>query len=190
MVARLSSLVLIALFAGLAGVARAAEYNIDPVHSTLIYRIKHMGTSYSYGRFNNPTGTMSYDPAAPEKTMFELTVNVNDIDSANTARDTHLKGADFFNARQFPTIRFKSTAVTRDADGTLQVTGDLTLRGVTRSLKVPLTVTGTGTGQGGKAMVGFEGTVEFRRSDFGMDQNMGAVGDEVRIIVSLEGIQK
>jgi polyisoprenoid-binding protein YceI len=185
----------VALFVGLAALAgaiQAADFQIDPVHTSLIYRIRHLQSSYSYGRFNKPAGTFSYDAAAPEKTRFELTVSPADIDSGDPQRDTHLKSPDFFNARQYPTITFKSTSVKKAADGKLEVTGNLTLHGVTKPLTVPLTYVGTTPGGGatGPTRVGFEGMVEFKRSDFGMNQLLEAAGDEVRMIVSLEGIQK
>jgi polyisoprenoid-binding protein YceI len=180
------------ILAALAGTVHAADFQIDPVHTSLIYRIRHMQSSYSYGRFNKPAGTFSYDPAAPEKTTFSLTVSPADIDSGDPQRDTHLKSPDFFNARQYPTITFKSTSVQKSADGRLEVAGNLTLHGVTRPLMVPLAYVGTTPGGGatGPTRAGFEGTVEFKRSDFGMNQMLEMVGDEVRMIVSIEGIQK
>ncbi|MGA2497735.1 MAG: YceI family protein, partial [Tepidisphaeraceae bacterium] len=85
----------------LAGSVQAADYQVDPVHTSLIYRIKHLQSSYSYGRFNKVGGTFSYDPAAPEKTAYNMSVESADIDSGNPQRDAHLKSPDFFNAKQF-----------------------------------------------------------------------------------------
>ena len=101
-----------------------------------------------------------------------------------------MKSPDFFNAKQFPTISFKSTSVKKDGDTVLNVTGDLTLHGVTKSITVPLTVVGSGKGMAGETRTGFEGTVEFKRSDFGMTGLAPVVGDDVRLIVSIEGITK
>jgi polyisoprenoid-binding protein YceI len=186
---RMFSLALLAV-AMVAGSAGAADYQVDPVHTTLIYRIKHLQASYSYGRFNKVGGTFSYDPAAPEKTTFSMSVNSADIDSGDPQRDAHLKSPDFFNVKQFPTISFKSTSVKKTGDDKLEVTGDLTLHGVTKSVTTTLTVVGTAQGMAGETRTGFEGTLEIKRSDFGMKGLMPAVGDEVRLIVSIEGLYK
>ncbi|MFI5379767.1 MAG: YceI family protein [Tepidisphaerales bacterium] len=179
------------LVAGMvAGSVRAADYQVDPVHTTLIYRIKHLQASYSYGRFNQVGGTFSYDPAAPEKTAFSMSVAAADIDSGNPQRDAHLKSPDFFNVKQFPVISFKSTSVKKAGDDKLEVTGDLTLHGVTKSVTTTLTVIGTAKGMAGETRTGFEGTLELKRSDFGMNGLMPAVGDDVRLIVSIEGLYK
>jgi polyisoprenoid-binding protein YceI len=169
--------------------AFAADYNVDPVHTSLIYRIKHLASSYSYGRFDNPSGTFSFDPDHMDQTTFDMTVPVGDIDTGNPKRDPDLKGPDFFNAKEFPTMTFKSTAVKVDGK-TLQVTGDLTIHGVTKSVTIPLDYIGTGPGMMGEVRSGFEGTINIKRSDFGMTAMMQAVGDDVRLIISIEGIQK
>ena len=174
----------------LVGSVQAADYQVDPVHTTLIYRIKHLQSSYSYGRFNKVGGTFSYDAAAPEKTAFNMSVSPADIDSGDPQRDAHLKSPDFFNAKQFATIGFKSTSVKKAGDDKLEVTGDLTLHGVTKSVTTTLTVIGTGKGMAGETRTGFEGTLELKRSDFGMKGLPEAVGDDVRLIVSIEGLYK
>ncbi len=184
------SMLALMLVGVLAGSAWAADYQIDPVHSMLIYRIKHLQSSYSYGRFNNPTGTFSFDASAPEKSTFELSVPVNNLDTANEKRDAHLKSPDFFNAKQYPTISFKSRSVKKTGDDKLEVTGDLSLHGVTKSVVVPLTIVGTSKGMGGETRTGFEGNVQIKRSDFDMKGLPDAVGDDVTLIFSLEGIQK
>ena len=183
--------VFVLVLGALTATVRAAEYQIDPVHTSLIYRIKHLNASWSYGRFNGTTGTFSYDPSAPEKASFEISVDVNNIDSGNEKRDTHLKSPDFFNLKQYPTIHFKSTSVKKsDQEGNLEVTGDLTLHGVTKPVTITLTHVGIGRGMGGETRAGFEGTLTFKRSDFDMKGLAEAVGDDVTLIVSLEGIEK
>ena len=168
--------------------AFAADYAIDPVHTSLIYRIKHLNSSYSYGRFDGPSGTFSWDADHPEASTFDVSVAVDGLDTGNARRDADLKGPDWFNAKEFPTMTFKSTAVKKDGD-TLQVTGDLTIHGVTKSVTVPLNIVGTATMMG-QTHSGFEGTLNIKRSDFGMTAMTQAVGDDVRLIISLDGIQK
>jgi polyisoprenoid-binding protein YceI len=168
--------------------AFAADYNIDPVHTSLIYRIKHLNSSYSYGRFDGPSGTFTWDADHPEQTTFDVTAPISGLDTGNARRDSDLKGPDWFNAKEFPTMNFKSTAVKKDGD-TLQVTGDLTIHGVTKSVTVPLDIVGTASMMG-QTHSGFEGTITIKRSDFGMTAMTQAVGDDVRLIISLDGLQK
>src|SRR5947209_8124005 len=87
--------------AGLA--ARAENYAVDPVHSSTAFRIKHLNTAYFYGRFNAPEGSVSYDAAKPEATAFNVTINVDKVDTGNANRDNHLKSPTFFNAKEYPT---------------------------------------------------------------------------------------
>lgn len=167
--------------------ATAADtYKVDPVHSTVIYRVKHMNASYSYGRFNDVAGTFTIDPQDPGKDTFDFTVKTESIDTGNAKREQHLKGPDFFNVQQFPTITFKSTtAKPVDAD-TAEVQGDLTLHGVTRPVTVHIDHVGTAQGPMGK-VAGVEAVFQIKRSDFGMTNMVGPVGDDIRVIVSLEG---
>src|SRR2546429_63677 len=125
------------------GAAFAADtYKIDPVHGTVIYRISHFNISNAYGRFNNPTGAVMLDGGNPSS--FEFLIKTDDIDTANRKRDSDLKGPDFFDAKQFPAITFRSTAVKSTGDNKFDVAGDLTLHGVTKSITVPITKTGEG----------------------------------------------
>ncbi|MCW8128842.1 MAG: YceI family protein [Planctomycetota bacterium] len=167
--------------------ARAAEtYELDPVHSALIFKIKHINVSYTYGRINNPTGTLVYDEADASKCSISMEVKTESVDTDNEKRDQHLKGPDFFNAKQFPTIAFKSTKVAKADDGTYDVTGNFTMLGVTKELTLKLTKTGGGKDPWGGLRVGFEGTFTIKRSDYGMKQALDAIGDDVTIIVAIE----
>jgi polyisoprenoid-binding protein YceI len=168
----------------------ADSFKVDPVHSFVIFRIKHMDVSYTYGRFNEPTGTLVVDDADPTKSSIDVTLQAEKVDTAHAGRDKHLRSEDFFSAREFPTIRFKSTSI-KPVDSTIwEVTGDLTLHGQTRPVTLRLTRTGTGPGrEPGSVLTGFEGTFEIKRSDFGMSKMIGPVGDDVRLTVSIEAIK-
>src|SRR5438128_2317015 len=110
------------LLLGIAAGLRAADtYQIDPVHSAFLFRIKHMNISYSYGRFNSSTGQIAIDED-PAKCGVNIEVKADSVDTADAKRDQHLKGPDFFNAKQFPTISFKSKAVKKEGAG-YEVTG-------------------------------------------------------------------
>ncbi len=172
-----------------AAVQETHTYNVDPVHSTVIFRIKHFGVSYFYGRFNSPTGNFSFDPEKPAESSFEITVKTANVDTHSPRRDGHLKSGDFFNAKQFPEITFKSTSVKKGRGDTLQVTGDLGLHGQTHQITIDLHHVGsrdTGKGQ----LCGFETTFTIKRSDFGMKFMLEGVGDEVTLMIGLEGDKK
>ncbi len=171
-------------------VAQAADtYKIDPVHSTALFRIQHAGAGYLYGRINGPEGSINVDESDPTKTSFDVTLQAKNIDTNNPQRDTHLKSPTFFSAEEFPTLTFKSTAVKAAGDNKLEVTGDLTIHGQTKSITVTLDHTGTSSNPQMGNRIGYEGTFTIKRSDFGMSAMQGGVGDEVRIIISLEGVK-
>ncbi len=166
--------------------AEGATYAVDTVHSTVIFRVKHMNTSFAYGRFNNITGQFALDQD-PGASKFDLQVKTDSVDTGNAGRDKHLKSPDFLNVVQHPTMSFKSTSVAADGPDALKVTGDLTFHGVTRPVTVKVTKTGTGKDMRGRPVAGFETSFVFKRTDFKMDKMTNAVGDEVTIIVSVEG---
>ncbi len=170
--------------------AQADDYKIDPVHSVAIFRVKHLKVSYTYGRFNKITGTFSLDEKKPENTKIEVTVAVGSLDTNDPKRDGHLKGPDFFNVKQFPKATFKSKAVKKVGKNLYEVKGDFTLHGVTKEITVKITQTGEGKDPWGGYRAGAELTFTIKRSDFGMNYMQGPVGEDVRLIVSIEGIRK
>jgi polyisoprenoid-binding protein YceI len=168
---------------------RADTYKVDPVHSSAVFKISHLGLSWIYGRFNDLSGEFMLDPANPAQASFSLTVKTESIDTNNPGRDKHLKSPDFFNAKQFPLISFKSTSV-KAVDGGYDVTGDLTLHGVTRPITVAFRGGKTAEFPRGVQRTGFTADLELRRSEFGMDRMVGPAGDEVKIGVSFEGTKQ
>lgn len=174
----------------LASPAAAADtYKVDPVHSAILFRIKHMNIGYIYGRFNTYSGSFAFDERTPGECSLNMEVQVGSIDSGNDKRDTHLKGPDFFNGKEFPKIAFKSTSMKALDAKTYEVTGDLTLHGVTKSVTAKLERIGTGKGPDGKERTGFESTFTIKRSDFGMKYMLKAIGDEVRVTLAVEGVR-
>lgn len=166
----------------------ADTYKVDPVHSTVIFKVGHFEVSNFQGRFNEPTGTVAIDPGDPSKSSFNIEIQADKVDTANAKRDGHLKSPDFFDVKQFPTITFKSTAVKGSGDK-LEVIGDLTLHGVTKSITVPVTRVGEkDTGKMGYR-TGWEATFNLKRSDYGMTTMVGPVADEVQLTVSLEAVK-
>ena len=174
-----------ALVVTFAPCARAADnYEIDPIHSVLLFRIKHMDVGMFYGRFNNPAGRFTWDEQSPAASSFEAQVKAAAFDSGIGKRDEHVRGPDFLSAREFPNITFKSKSVKPDEGGRYEIAGELTMHGQTR----PVTATLEKTGQAGNR-IGFEAVMEIKRSDFGMKAMQG-VSDEVRIIFAFQGIKK
>jgi len=172
---------------GAAGLSSAATYKIDPVHSQLLFKVNHVGVSNQWGRINGLEGTFTTDEG---KEAVDAKVPVEGIDTANPKRDQHLKSADFFNAKQFPEIAFKSNSVKKTDNG-FELTGDLTLHGVTKSVTVPLTKVGEKSlpaPMGDRA--GLEASFTVKRSDFGMGNMVGPIGDEVTLYVNVEGAKQ
>ncbi len=186
------ALSLVALLAVSPGVdaACADSYKIDPVHSIVLVRAKHIGVSYSYVRFNDIAGKISVDEADPGRDGIEVTIKAESVDSFNAKRDDHLRGPDFLNVKQFPVITFKSTAVKKTGDSEFELTGDLMLHGVTKSITTKLVRVGAGKDPWGGYRTGAEARFTVKRSDFGMTFMLEGVGDELDVIVSIEGIKE
>ena len=179
-------LAIAALATILAVPAIAATFKVDAVHSSVMFRVKHANTSFAYGRFNDISGSFTLDEANSGASAFDFSVKVDSIDTASAARDGHLKGTDFFNSKQFPTITFKSKKVSSTAKGIYDVDGDLTLHGVTKPIAIKIEHTGTSQMKGA-TIAGIETTFKIKRSDFGMKNMLNMLGDEVTITVSSEG---
>jgi polyisoprenoid-binding protein YceI len=173
---------------GLIGPARADDYALDPAHAGFTFKIQHLGISWTYGRFNACEGTVRIGPD-PANASFTLQIKTDSLDTGNQQRDDHLRSPDWFNSKQFPLITFKSTAVKPTASG-YEVTGDLTLHGVTKS--VVLAVEGGGKAEFPKGVqrIGYTTNVVLKRSEFGMTTMVGPVGDDVYLSISFEGIKK
>lgn len=170
----------------LAATATYAEtYTVDPVHSSVVFRIKHANTAYFYGRVSAPEGSITYDPANPEASSFSFTLKAANFDTANQGRDTHIKSGSFLNAAEYPNLTFKSTSVKKLDGDKLEVAGDITIRGVKKPLTVTIEKTGEGTNRN-RQLIGFETVFTIKRSDFGITEMMNGLGDEVRIMVSFE----
>lgn len=169
-------------------VSAAAPWKVDSGHSSVVFRIKHVVAPF-WGRFDKVSGTVQWDAAKPETASVELTVDVGSVNTNDGKRDDHLRGPDFFSAKEFPTMTFKSTKVTKKGDGKLEATGDLTLHGVTKSITVPIEVTGEGESPFKDTRAGFEATFEIKRGDYGVKGYIPTISDEVRIVVALECVK-
>lgn len=167
----------------------SGTWKVDPIHSSVVFRIKHFDVAYFYGRFNTVNGTITLDDD-PAKVAIEVEIKAADLDTNNLKRDAHLRSQDFFSVKEFPKITFKSTSAKKAGEKVLDVTGDLTLHGVTKSVSARLTLTGAGKDTKGKERAGGEAHLFLKRSDFGMKYMVGPLSDEVQVIISLEGVKQ
>jgi polyisoprenoid-binding protein YceI len=162
------------------------QYKVDPVHSSVVFRVNHAGLASFYGRFNSIDGTFAYHESDASQIAFDIAIQAQSVDSNNANRDNHLRSADFFNAAEFPTITFKSTGVRKAGDAAFDVTGDLTMRGVTKSITARLDLVGRKEMRGQKK-AGFDGEFTINRHDFNVSYGKGALGDDVKVMFGLEG---
>ena len=171
----------------------ADTFKIDPVHSSIVFKIKHFNASFVYGRFNDVEGKIVFDEANPAGSSVELDVKAESADTHNAARDEHIKKPDFLDSKQFPTISFKSSAVAkgRDADS-FDISGDFTLHGVTKPVKVTFVKTGMGLDPKGNTHIGFEGSFTIKRSDYGINfmPDPKVLGDEIPLMIAIEAVKQ
>jgi polyisoprenoid-binding protein YceI len=160
-------------------------YKIDSVHSNIGFRVRHLMSKVT-GRFGKVDGTLHLDPRDPTRSSVDVTIEVASISTNDDKRDGHLKSPDFFDAAKFPTITFRSTSVKEVAKGRLEVTGSFTMKGVTKTLVLPITSLGTGVDPWKSVVAGFEGELKLNRQDYGVSYGPGLVGDEVDIDLNVE----
>jgi len=180
----------LALLLPVLAAAAPIVYKVDSDHSGVSFTIRHFVSNVP-GRFKDFDGAIKYDPQNPAASSVSFTIQAASIDTDNADRDNHLRGEDFFNVAKFPTLSFSSTSVKAvDAD-TLEVTGELTMKGVTKKVIVPVDVLGSvKTPRGEKA--GFETAFKLDRKEYGITWNRaldagGAVlGDDVKVTISIE----
>lgn len=176
--------------------AQSKDWKVDPAHSEADFSIKHMAISTVHGTFRGLAGVIKFDPADVVKSGVQATIDVSSVDTGVAARDKHLKSPDFFDVAKFPTLTFKSTGVSKEGDH-YDVTGDLTLHGVTKKVVLKLEDPGKEEpGMDGKSVHrGFTATTTINRKDFGLIWNGtlksgdSVLGDDVKIELDIEAIQ-
>lgn len=173
--------------------APARTYQIDKAHSEVGFSVRHL-ISKVRGRFTDFAGAVAFDPAEPAASSVNFTIEAASIDTANADRDAHLRSNDFFSVDQFPRLTFTSTKVTPRGEGEFDVTGQLTIRDVTRTVVLPVTYLGTAGDPWGNQRVAFETSVTINRKDYGLHWNAVletggfVVGDDVTISVSIQAL--
>lgn len=176
----------------LAGPALAdpVSYAFDKSHSNLAFSYNHLGYSTTDGRFADWDGKLMIDQDNPADSTIEFTIKIDSLDTFWPDRDTHLKSADFFDAAKFPTATFKSTKVEQTGEKQLAVTGDLTIKGITKPATLTVDVLNLGEHpMKKKPAAGFAVSTVIKRSDYGMDKFVPYVGDEISISFDAEALK-
>ena len=172
-------------------VSAADTYAVDKAHSEVLITVKHLVSRVS-GNFQDFDGKIVIDRAKPEASSAEFTIKATSINTNNARRDDHLRTPDFFDVAKFPEISFKSTKVQPKGKDAFEVTGDLTMRGVTKPVVLAVSFLGDIKDQMGNDKAGFEATTTINRKDFGvlwnkaLDQGGYVLGDDVKVTVNLE----
>ena len=188
-------LIAIILSTFVSSAAWAADYQIDPTHSSVVFKVKHLAISTVPGRFGDVSGTFSFDPTRVEGSKAEAKLAVASVNTMDTKRDDHLKGADFFEASKFPSITFKTSKVEKVSDTAFKAIGDLTIHGVTKPVTLDVTYGGSAKDPWGKERAAFEAKTLINRKDFGLTWSKTletgglVVGDDVQISLEIEGVK-
>jgi len=166
--------------------AGANAYQVDDVHSSALFRVHHAGAGQFWGRFNDVSGSFTISDN-PSEMRFAIDISVDSVDSGNDKLDGHLKSPDFFNSKEFPKLSFVSKSAKKASNGMFEVSGDLTMHGVTKPITAMVEVTGESSMMGARG--GVEATFTIKRSEWGMTYGVdkGSIGDSVRVVVGLEG---
>ena len=183
---------LLAAFAvGLIASAHAAveTYKIDPVHSSIGFSIRHFFSPVP-GAFTQFSGTIKVDRENPENNSVEATIDVPSIDTRIQKRDDDLRSANFFDATKYPTATFQSKSWKKTGDDTFDVTGDLTLHGVTKEVVLKVKSLGFGPGMQGRQISGWEATTTLTREDFGITKYPQMLGHDVPVTITIEADQQ
>ncbi|HUD41549.1 MAG TPA: YceI family protein [Dokdonella sp.] len=169
--------------------AAPITYKLDPTHTDVLFTWNHLGFSNPTGHFGQIEGTLVYDEADPTRASVEATLPLAGLDTHVAKLDEHLKKDEFLDAAKYPTITFKSTKVEAAGSGKLKVTGDLTLRGVTKPVVLDVKLNGAGPHPMKKVpAIGFDATATIKRSEFGIDAYVPNISDELKISITTEAL--
>ena len=180
----------------LAVTAQAADFKIDPDHSTVGFRIKHLAISTVPGRFTGFGGSFSFDPSNVEASKAEVKIGVKSINTEQAKRDNHLRSPDFFDIEKYPEMNFKTTKIEADSKDTFTAVGDLTIHGVTKPVSLAVKFGGSAKDPMGHDRVAFSATTRINRKDFGLTWNRALetggllVGEDVDIAIEIEAIKQ
>lgn len=172
--------------------AMADDYTIDNggAHSTIQFKISHLGYSWLWGRFNDFEGGFSYDKNKPSASNVVVTVNASSVDTNHAELNKHLRSDDFLDVKKYPEIKFVGTGYVESKDGKGRLKGNLTLHGVTREVVVNVAHVGSGKDPWGGYRRGFEGSTRIVLADYGIKKNLGPASAKLDLMIALEGIRR
>ena len=179
----------------IAGTSWAADYQIDPAHSSVAFKVKHLAISSVPGRFGEVSGKFSFDPSKIEASTAEATITASSIDTMDAKRDDHLKSPDFLDVSKFPALQFKTTKIEKLSDSTFNAHGNLSIHGVTKPVVLSVVYGGSAKDPWGKERVAFEAKALINRKDFGLTWSKTletgglVVGDDVQMTLEIEGVK-
>lgn len=166
---------------------RSGDYKVDKTHTTVLFKVNHMGLSTYVGRFNELDASLNFDPENLEQSSLQATVKTASVDVNNQALEATLSGSDWFNSDRYPEMIFSTSDIQLIDGSTLSFTGELTLLGVSQPIEMVGVFHGGATNLlTGRYTLGFSASGQAKRSDFGMDQYIGIVGDEVSFEIYAE----
>jgi polyisoprenoid-binding protein YceI len=179
---------LIAAASLLSGAALAADYTIDPTHTSVVVSWNHFGFSNPTATFSDATGSISFDEKAPQKSSINVTIPVKTVDTKVVKlNEEFINEADYFDVAKYPTATFKSTKVTAKGDNQFDVAGDLTIKGVTKSVVFNATLNGMGEHpMSKKPAIGFDASTVIKRTEFNLGKYAPYVSDEVTLTITTE----
>jgi polyisoprenoid-binding protein YceI len=170
--------------------AQAGTWQIDPNHSAAQFSVRHLGVSTVRGAFTKVSGSAKYDPANPANDSLDATIDANSVDTRVEMRDNDLRSPHFLEVAKYPTITFHSKSAKAAGDGKLQITGDLTIHGVTKEVVLDVDVPSAPIKDPwGNQRIGTSASTKINRQDFGVSGGAGAVGDDINITIDVELIQ-
>lgn len=175
--------------------ALTGDYTVDPSHSSIGFQVRHAMVTNVRGTFSKHEGTLSLDGSKPENSTASIDVAIESIDTGAPDRDGHLRSADFFDAETFPNMTFRSTSAEQVGGDEYRITGDLTIKDVTKPLTIDLEFNGKATDPYGNERVGFEGSATISRSDWGLSWNAAletggvVVSDKVKLLFDISAIK-
>lgn len=166
--------------------AKSGAYKVDPFHTQVLFTVNHLGFTEYTGQFTNATGSLTLDTKTPANSKVEVTFPIDKVRTTVGELDTKLAGTDFFDAAKFPSATFVSTRVTRTSASTATITGNLTIRGVTKAVILRARFVGAGKVFWGdkKDAIGFAATTSIKRSDFGLSQAIPLVSDRIDLTIN------
>lgn len=167
--------------------AAPQTFTLETPHTQILFSVSHLGFSHSYGKFTGYNGTIVFDPDAPATSSVDVAIDAKSVDLNDVKWNDHVKNADFLDTEKFPNITFKSTKIEVTGEKTANITGDLTIRGVTKPVVLATVFNKMDKHpMKGDVVAGFSATTKFKRSDFGVSYGVPNVGDDMSIIIEVE----